>query len=190
MIAKVKIQSRSRVLVAALLVILGIGFAHGITGPIPTGNLTYEFINGGAFAGCSSLGQLTLPGGLTVIERYAFWNCTGLTEIEIPDGLTSIAASSFAGCRSLIGFNVVSNPNFSTNGGASQWQWHRDCALPRWLGWQLHGSCWCHGDHCGRFPGLCRRHLSHFFRLARIDRILRVRILQLPRRDRSPGIGR
>ncbi len=90
---------------------------------IPEGVTT---IGESAFAGCTSLNEITIPNSVTSIgERafqgctslkrvyfcdnsnltsigdFAFYGCTSLTEITIPNRVTSIGRYSFAGCTSL-----------------------------------------------------------------------------------------
>lgn len=77
----------------------------GVTYYIPT-SLTNVRITGGvllygAFYGCSSLTQLTLPENLTEVGKYAFYQCSGLKEISLPSGVTSIGSYAFAGCSAL-----------------------------------------------------------------------------------------
>lgn len=51
-----------------------------------------------AFSGCSSLKDITIPGGVTEIDHYAFYDCSNLTRITIPNSVTSIGQSAFKGC--------------------------------------------------------------------------------------------
>ena len=50
--------------------------------------------------------NLTLPNGLTTINRLAFANCTSLTSVTIPSSVTSIAGSAFGGCTGLTRVNI------------------------------------------------------------------------------------
>ena len=43
-------------------------------------------------------GDVTIPEGVTEIERWAFDGCTGLTSVTIPEGVTEIGYSAFYGC--------------------------------------------------------------------------------------------
>ena len=54
-----------------------------------------------AFAGCSSLTEVTIPEGVTSIGWGAFAYCSSLTEVTIPKSVTSIGGSAFEGCSSL-----------------------------------------------------------------------------------------
>ena len=67
---------------------------------IPTdGSVTS--IGGGAFSGCSSLAEITIPDSVTSIGSWAFSSCSNLTEITIPDSVTSIGSYAFYGCSNL-----------------------------------------------------------------------------------------
>ena len=56
--------------------------------------------------------ELTLPSGITAINKYAFYSCSKLESITIGDNVTSIGNSVFAHCDSLtsvtIGDSVIS----------------------------------------------------------------------------------
>lgn len=56
---------------------------------------------GTAFRDCSTLEEVTLPGGLRSISPYAFYGCTGLKRIEIPGTVKSIGNRAFSGCTAL-----------------------------------------------------------------------------------------
>ena len=58
-------------------------------------------IGAGAFSGCSSLTEVTIPEGVTSIGAGAFQSCDSLTKATIPEGVTSIRDSVFEGCSSL-----------------------------------------------------------------------------------------
>ncbi|MGN0797690.1 MAG: leucine-rich repeat protein [Christensenellales bacterium] len=61
------------------------------------GNILY-----GAFYGCSSLANITIPNTVTSIGSSAFTGCISLTSITIPSSVTSIDDGAFTGCHSLI----------------------------------------------------------------------------------------
>ena len=48
-----------------------------------------------AFAYCSQLSSISLPGSLNSIGDYAFYNDTSLTAVNLPGGLTSIGDAAF-----------------------------------------------------------------------------------------------
>lgn len=54
-----------------------------------------------AFAGCSGLTGVTIPGSVKNIEWRAFADCTGLACVTIPDGVTKIRGQAFYGCSGL-----------------------------------------------------------------------------------------
>lgn len=54
-----------------------------------------------AFSGCSGLASIVFPGSVTSIGIKAFYYCSGLTSIEIPESVTSIGNSAFYGCSNL-----------------------------------------------------------------------------------------
>ena len=57
-----------------------------------------EIIEEAAFAGCSSLRGIKLP-GVRVIEKHAFFHCTALADVEFGDKLESIGDHAFQCCR-------------------------------------------------------------------------------------------
>ena len=54
-----------------------------------------------AFAECTSLKSVSLPGSLKTIGNNAFEGCTSLTEVTIPDRLDSLGEEAFKNCSSL-----------------------------------------------------------------------------------------
>ena len=63
----------------------------------------------GAFWGCNSLINVTIPNGVTSIGDYAFNACTGLTSITIPNSVTSIGEFAFQNCASLTSVTIPSS---------------------------------------------------------------------------------
>ncbi len=54
----------------------------------------------------SSLKNVTLSKGITIIGEYAFSNCGSLTSISLPDSVTSIDLCAFEGCGSLRNIHI------------------------------------------------------------------------------------
>ena len=54
-----------------------------------------------AFAGCSSLRNLAIPGGVTEIGQGTFDGCKSLANLSIPRGVITIGKRAFIGCSSL-----------------------------------------------------------------------------------------
>ncbi|MBQ8867002.1 MAG: leucine-rich repeat protein [Bacteroidaceae bacterium] len=63
------------------------------------GSLTY--LGKYAFSGCSSLAQIKLPEGLERIDDYAFADCSLLNDVHIPGSLAYLGKYAFSGCSSL-----------------------------------------------------------------------------------------
>lgn len=51
-------------------------------------------------------GQVSMPNGVTIIDRYAFYCCSSLTSITIPNSVTSIGEDAFSGCSSLTSITI------------------------------------------------------------------------------------
>jgi hypothetical protein len=54
-----------------------------------------------AFADCSALTKVNIPGSLGIVSSYAFGECHSLKDVTIEEGITSFADSAFYGCSSL-----------------------------------------------------------------------------------------
>ncbi len=67
-----------------------------------------EKLPAGAFDGCATLTEITLPATLTGIGDHAFRGCAALTAIEIPASVTSIGNAAFNSCSSLATVTVAS----------------------------------------------------------------------------------
>ena len=69
----------------------------------PLENLTIgrNWTCGGGRAMTTSIKNLTLTNGVTVIPNYAFHNCSGLTSVNIPESVSSIGYQAFVGCSAL-----------------------------------------------------------------------------------------
>ena len=59
-----------------------------------------------AFDGCTGLTSVTIPEGVTEIGYRAFYGCTGLTSVTIPEGVTKIGESAFEGCTGLTSVTI------------------------------------------------------------------------------------
>lgn len=53
------------------------------------------------FSGLTSLQEVVLPEGITIIGRKAFYGCSGLSKFELPNTLTTIEQYAFSECSSL-----------------------------------------------------------------------------------------
>ena len=54
-----------------------------------------------AFAGCSSISEITLPDGLTDLGVSAFADCTDLATVYLPAGLHLLQSGIFRNCKAL-----------------------------------------------------------------------------------------
>ena len=80
------------------------GFASGIT-EFSGGMIIFffnqailAFIGEEAFKSCTSLGSITIPGGVSKIGDSAFNNCWMLSSVTLNDGIETIGDYSFSGC--------------------------------------------------------------------------------------------
>ena len=55
----------------------------------------------GAFSGCGQLLSVTIPEGVTSINKEAFFACKSLKNVRLPESLKTIGWKSFMGCSSL-----------------------------------------------------------------------------------------
>lgn len=62
---------------------------------------TVKTISQDAFKNCSSLVSVTIPSAVTAISEYAFSGCISLTELNITSALTTIGHYAFEGCTAL-----------------------------------------------------------------------------------------
>lgn len=89
------------------------------------GSLNVTSIAANAFAGNTSVKEVTIPDTVTSIGENAFKGCTGLKIVRIPDSVTAIDANAFSGCdfSNLVVFcndkvkNLLNNPNIVTTNG-------------------------------------------------------------------------
>jgi BspA type Leucine rich repeat region (6 copies) len=70
-----------------------------------------------AFAGCTSLTNVTIGNGVSSISDGAFNSCIGLTSVRIPDSVVSIGNWAFTGCGNLTNV-TIGNGVISIGGGA------------------------------------------------------------------------
>ena len=59
-----------------------------------------------AFFNCLSLKNITIPQGVTSIDKFAFYGCEALRNVNIPQGITVIRHYTFADCKSLSRIDV------------------------------------------------------------------------------------
>ena len=69
----------------------------------------------GAFQGCSTVTDFSIPETVTAIEDNAFAGCTGITTLTIPRSVTEIGNGTFSGCGGLSSL-VLLNPTPPTMG--------------------------------------------------------------------------
>ena len=79
----------------------------------PIENLTIgrNWTYGGKDAMTTSIKNLTLTNGVTVIPYYAFHNCSNLLMLSIGNNITSVDASYFEGCNNLSSLTIADGPN-------------------------------------------------------------------------------
>ncbi|MBQ5972588.1 MAG: leucine-rich repeat protein, partial [Oscillospiraceae bacterium] len=62
---------------------------------------TVTEIGESAFYNCSKLGRVRIPSGVTEIKEYTFYGCSALASVELPDSVTGIGNYAFGGCTAL-----------------------------------------------------------------------------------------
>ena len=67
---------------------------------------TLREIGVGAFLGCSRLGRVVIPNGVTKIPDFAFAMNTQLVAVTLPDTVTEIGEYAFRGAESLVSINL------------------------------------------------------------------------------------
>ena len=92
--------------------VISIGWAafaecSSLTGVTIPGNVTS--IGDNAFNWCSGLESITIPSSVESIGDYAFAECSSLKSITIPTGVTFIGDKAFSNCSSLISIKVDEN---------------------------------------------------------------------------------
>ena len=63
-------------------------------------------IGPGAFRGCKSLTNVTIPDSVISIGYKAFCDCESLTSVTILDSVTEIGTGAFCGCKSLTSVTI------------------------------------------------------------------------------------
>ena len=71
---------------------------------IPNGITTIEKK---AFSNCQALRNIDIPNSVTTIGEYAFEHCYELQSIDIPKSVTTIGKGTFICCRSLQSINIA-----------------------------------------------------------------------------------
>ena len=87
--------------------VTSVSFADGFTGPFT--------FNTGVFQGCSSLTNVELPEGVTVIGKDCF-NGASIVTFVLPDSVTEIKSGAFANCKKLTTFTINPTSNLTTLG--------------------------------------------------------------------------
>ena len=64
---------------------------------------------GGSSLASGNFSSISIPTGITSIEKYTFANCKKLKSVSLPDTLTSIGEGTFNQCTSLDSFNIPKN---------------------------------------------------------------------------------
>lgn len=82
------------------------GLGGDITIPTTLDGYTVTSIGDGAFEGCHSLTNVTIPNSVTSIDRFAFAECYNLTNVTIPNSVASIGDSAFYYCFSLTSVTI------------------------------------------------------------------------------------
>jgi hypothetical protein len=91
-----------------------IGTSSSVDIPDIIDGLSVTSIGISAFAGCTSLTNITLPSGITSIGDTAFYNCSGLLDITIPGSVTRIGGAAFGNCVNLTAVYFLGNaPSFT-----------------------------------------------------------------------------
>ena len=79
--------------------------------PIENLSIGRNWTYGGSGAMTTSIKNLTLTNGVTVIPYYAFHNCSNLLMLSIGNNITSVDASYFEGCNNLSSLTIADGPN-------------------------------------------------------------------------------
>jgi hypothetical protein len=92
-----------------------------VPGTVDYGGITYTVTSIGitAFAYCSGLTSVSIPGSVTSIGFSAFLCCSNLTSISIPGSVTFMGNEAFSGCSGLISVSIQDGA--TSIGGAAFW---------------------------------------------------------------------
>jgi hypothetical protein len=90
------------------------GPGGAVTIPSVINGLPVTSIRYFAFANCTALTSVTIPGSITNMGNDAFDSCSGLTSVTIADGVTSIGEQAFWDCYNLTSVTI---PGSVTNIG-------------------------------------------------------------------------
>ena len=74
-----------------------------------------ESIGTQAFAGCTSLARIAIPGSVTSVGDFAFSGCKAITELSVASAATTLGICAFADCT---GLKAVSVPCYHIGYGA------------------------------------------------------------------------
>lgn len=66
-------------------------------------------IGQGAFSGCTSLQNISIPDSVTSIDNCAFRDCSSIQNIYIPNSVTEIGGWTFEKCSSLQRIEILAN---------------------------------------------------------------------------------
>ncbi len=84
-----------------------IRYPLGLAGSYSISN-TVTAIGDGAFAGCTVLTGIAIPGSVTSVGNSAFYYCTSLSNVVLGDNVTNLGDAAFYSCSSL-GSAVLGN---------------------------------------------------------------------------------